>query len=213
MSGEAGIVTLYKRHFDLIAVQISAPYDLCSAHRTAAESATNPSGAGLHRPNGYLARKGIKVTALKKGLNAGMDGIKGSVRDTLGLTEPTMMERFANWITGRDTSLQGRMQAQASNIGSGVGGVFDSIRNTIPGMHKTAPVVPEGIVGSIKHKLVDGVDSIRSHLPGAAEAEAARARAYAATHASTLDNIKTSAEYLKNRVVVRTHTNRRSTAR
>jgi hypothetical protein len=148
-----------------------------------------------------LARKGIKVTALKKGLNAGMDGIKGSVRDTLGLNEPTMMERFANWITGRDTSLQGRMQAQASNIGSGVGGVFDSIRNTIPGMHKAAPVVPEGIVGSIKHKLVDGVDSIRSHLPGAAEAEAARARAYAATHASTLDNIKTSAEYLKNRVV------------
>jgi ElaB/YqjD/DUF883 family membrane-anchored ribosome-binding protein len=153
-----------------------------------------------------LTKQGLKAAAIKKGLKAGVESVRDSAKDSLGIHEPTLMERASNFVTGHtaDPTLQERVQQQASNIGGGIGGVVDSIRAS---MHKTPEPAPvaEGIVDSIKHKIVDGVNSVRAHLPGsaaaAAELEAARQRAYDATHHSTLDNIKSGAEYIKNRVI------------
>jgi hypothetical protein len=100
------------------------------------------------------------------------DGIFNRVKNMLHPHEPTLTERAS--------------------------GVYDSIKSNIPGMH-TAPA--EGVVDGLKHKIQDGIDSIRSHLPGGESIEAARQRAYEATHPSTLDQIKSGATYLKNRVV------------
>ena len=152
----------------------------------------------------------------------------------LGLGEPTWTESALAWFTGRPLTWQDRVQSvldlakqglkatatkkglkasvesaqqQASDIAAGVGGVVESIRASMH--HKAAESAPpaEGIVHNLKHKIEDGVNSVRAHLPGsaaaaaAAELEAARQRAYDATPHSTLDNLKSGAEYIKNRVI------------
>ena len=92
-------------------------------------------------------------------------------------------------------------------------GVVDSIKAHMPSMPSMPSVhmpsmpnilhkaEPASTLDNIKASLADGVDTLRAHLPGHADVDAAKARAYAATHASTLDNIKTTAEYVKNRIV------------
>lgn len=161
---------------------------------------------GLHATQKAASiQQGIASAALKTGYDAVKGAVGGQVRDKLHMHEPTLMERATNYVTGRDASLQGRMQDQASSlgdrVGSAAGDLVDSIRNTIPGLHKAAPVEPEGVLDSLKHKLADGVNTIREHIPGSEAAEAARLRAYAAAHPSTVENIKSGAEYIKNRVV------------
>jgi len=119
-----------------------------------------------------LAKSGLKATALKQGYAS----MKGAVNDKLGIHEPTLLERATNYALGRDTSLQGRVQAQANSLGERVsGGAAD-------------------VVDSVKHTLGDTINTIREHIPGTEAAELARQKAWEATHPrSTLDNIKSGA--------------------
>lgn len=137
-----------------------------------------------------LAKRGIQTSAVKQGINS----MSSSLKDSLGIHQPTMWERAANWVTGYDPSLQGRMQATVAGLGAGMQAKAAEYGGGI-----------NGAVTDIKDKLVEGVTTVRAHLPGGADAaaqlEAARLAAYKATHPSTLDNIKNTAEYLKNRVV------------
>lgn len=130
-----------------------------------------------------LAKSGLKASAL----GGAAKGARNLINDKLGLREPTLLERATNWITGRDTSLAARAEAearlQAASLSGRVGAQADSL----------------------KANLAEGVASIKAHIPGTAEAKAAAelaaAKAYAATHHSTLDNIASGAEYIKNRIV------------
>lgn len=137
-----------------------------------------------------LAKKGIQTSAVKAGINS----MSASLKDTLGIHQPTMWERATNWITGYDSSLQGRMQAKAADLGANMQAKASEYGGGI-----------NGAVTDLKDKIIDGVTNVRAHLPGGADAaaqlEAARLRAYQATHPSTLDNIKNTAEYLKNRAI------------
>lgn len=90
----------------------------------------------------------------------------------------------------------------------------DTIRDHLPSGLQGPSVLnrDEGFVQGLKHRLEDGVESIRSHLPGGGQPntvtsrmgegiESLRQRAYEATHPSTMQNLQTHAEYVKNRVV------------
>lgn len=140
---------------------------------------------------GYASTAGMSSKAAKAAATAALNAAKGAA----GLNEPSTLDRVKAYVTGNDATLSERASDKAHNLA-------DSIRANIPGMKAAEPV---GIVDSIKNTIVDGVDSIRAHLPGSAEAKAAaaeaQARAYAATHPSTIDNIKNGAEYVKNRVL------------
>jgi len=132
-----------------------------------------------------LARSGLS-TSLSSTKAAGKEQLN-SIKSTLGLQEPSMLERGINWITGRDSSLQARAkleaERQAASLSGKVSGTIDSIKDTVS----------------------EGIANVRSHIPGTAEAreaaELAKQRAYEATHPSTLSKVSSGAEYIKNRIV------------
>lgn len=131
------------------------------------------------------AKSGInKVDLLHKA-----SGVKDSVKDVLGLREPTLGEKIKYFMTGHHApTIKEQLAAQAKLQGNGI---LDGLRNTW-----------NDASGSIRDGVNSGVDSIRAHLPGGQEAlEAARLKAYEATHQSTLDKLKSGAEYVKNRIV------------
>jgi len=134
----------------------------------------------------------------------------------LGLQEPTWSEWAWAKLLGRPITWQDRVNNVLDLAKDGInrvdlksGGLFDrvkhmlhpeptlyeSVRDNIPGLRQ------EGLVDGMKHKLQDGIDTVRSHLPGGESIESLRQRAYEATHPSTLDQLKSGAEYIKNRVV------------
>lgn len=120
------------------------------------------------------AKSGInKIDLLHKASN-----VKSSVKDVLGLHEPTFGERIKYYMTGHHApTIQEQLAAQAKLQ---AGGMFDSIKSSVFG----------------------GVDTIRSYLPGGADAlEAARLKAYEATHQSTLSKIQSGATYVKDRII------------
>lgn len=134
----------------------------------------------------------------------------------LGLAEPTWGEWAWAKLTGRPITYQERVESVLNLAKDGLsradlktGGLFaglkhtlfpeatlgDKIKAQIPGMK------PVGVVEGLKNSIVDGIDTIRSHLPGGESVEAARQRAYEATHPSTIDQLKNGATYVKNRIV------------
>lgn len=143
----------------------------------------------------------------------------------LGLAEPTWGEWAWAKLTGRPITWQDRVENVLELTKQGLnrvdlktGGLFDRVKHMLsphePTMAEKASDVYDSIkshipgmrpepsmMDNVKNTIVDGVNTIRSHLPGGESIEAARARAYAAAHPSTIDQIKSGATYLKNRVV------------
>lgn len=136
-----------------------------------------------------LAKKGIStsMSASKAAGNAQYNLAKGALKHTLGIHEPTLMERATNWVLGRDVSLQARAKAEAERQAASLSGRMS------------------GTLESLKDSVTDGIENVKAHIPGTsaarAAAEEAAARAYAATHPSTLSKVSSGAEYIKNRIV------------
>jgi hypothetical protein len=95
-------------------------------------------------------------------------------------------------MTGHKT-LKDRVSDQAS-------GTWENIKEYVPGKEKLADQAA-GTWDSVKDKVDDAYDYARSHLPGSSSYEEAKRKAYEAAHPSTLQSIKNTAEYIKNRVV------------
>jgi hypothetical protein len=159
-----------------------------------------------------LARAGINrkdIQAQSQGL---LNKLKNSLPDMPTLhREPTAAERAQGVVDSIKAKLPGQHE---TTLGERIQDGIDSIRSHLPGQREpTAAERAQGIVDSIKAKLPhqheatlgerihDGIDSIRSHLPGGESIEAAKQRAYDATHQSTLDKVKSGATYVKNRIV------------
>jgi hypothetical protein len=126
-----------------------------------------------------------------------VSNVPGSVKDVLGLHEPTFTEKLRYYMTGH--TLPTVSEQLAANAKLQASGAYDSIKSSIPGF-RSAPVAP-GIVDSLRQNIVDGMETVRSHIPGTSDYELAKQRAYDLAHPSTLDNIKSTAEYVKNRIV------------
>lgn len=157
------------------------------------------------------------------------DKLKGRALDykdigmnKLGLQEPTWGEWAWARLTGRPITWQDRVENVLDLTKQGLnrvdlktGGLFDRVKHMLSPHEPTMAEKASGVYDSIrntihpeptmmenvKSTIVDGVNTIRSHLPGGESIEAARQRAYDATHPSTLDQLKNGATYLKNRVV------------
>jgi hypothetical protein len=161
--------------------------------------------------------------------NYEFDKLKGRALDykdigmnKLGLTEPTWGEWAWAKLTGRPITWQDRVENVLDLTKQGLnrvdlktGGLFDRVKHMLsphePTLGEKASDMYDSIkntirpeptmMDNIKNSVVDGVNTIRSHLPGGESIEAARQRAYEAAHPSTLDQLKNGATYLKNRVV------------
>jgi len=99
----------------------------------------------------------------------------------LGLREPS----YSEWIWARLTGQPITWQERVSHVlGSAKAGI--------------AAQAGSSFVNGVKDKLVDGFDTLRSHLPGSGDVKDA---ASTLTEGSTLDRLSSGASYLKNRVV------------
>lgn len=131
----------------------------------------------------------------------------------LGLQEPTWGEWAWAKVTGRPITWQERVDHVVDLTKRGLyrpdiltklglrheptlGDRLKANLPSVPSFH-AQPTYLE----SIRSLVWDGIESIRESLPGGAELRAARLRAMAAAHPSTIDNIKSTANYVKNRIV------------
>lgn len=119
-----------------------------------------------------LAQNGINRVDLKHLAGA---GLLNKVKSAFATPEPTLADRAS--------------------------AAYDRVKSHLPGQAVPEPSYYE----SLKQNLADGVESIKAKIPGTEAAreaaEIAKAKAYAATHPSTLDKIKSGANYVKNRIV------------
>jgi hypothetical protein len=132
----------------------------------------------------------LTKTGLATSLASSKGAIQNSINDakhTLGIHEPSMLERATNWITGRDTSLQARARAEAERQAASLSGRMS------------------GTIDSLKDSVSEGLSNVRAHIPGTAEAKEAallaQRKAYEATHQSLGSKVASGAEYVKNRIV------------
>lgn len=137
-------------------------------------------------------------------------GIVDRVKSMLRPNEPTLSEKAGDYIDSvlhrREPTLgekaagvwESLTTKPEPTLGEKAAGAAEALRDRIPGM---APAEPEGLVDGLKHKLADGYDSLRSNLPGSSAYAQAKQAAYDAAHPSTLDQLKSTANYVKNRVV------------
>lgn len=187
--------------------------------------------AGEYKDKAIDMRSSLTGRAAAFLANHEFDKLKNSAIDwkevgirKLGLQEPTWGEWAWAKITGRPITWQDRVTSvldlakdgisrvdlKSAGLFAGIknylhpeptmadraAGAYDYVKTHMPGQRE-----PEGVVDGLKHRLQDGIDNIRSHLPGGESIEAARQRAYEATHPSTLDQIRSGANYIKNRVI------------
>lgn len=145
----------------------------------------------------------------------------------LGLTEPTWGEWAWARLTGRPITWQERVESVLGLAKDGIAkvdlrqkeGIIDRVKHMLrpeptlneraseaaDALRRNMPNMPEGgegIVEGIRTSLQDGVETIRSHLPDTGVTmDSLKQRATDAVHPSTLDQIKSGANYIKNRVV------------
>jgi len=146
------------------------------------------------RPITWKDRVTSVLSLTKTGLATSLASSKGTIQNTindakhsLGIHEPSMLERATNWITGRDTSLQARARAEAERQAATLSGRMS------------------GTIDSLKDSVNEGLSNVRAHIPGTAEAKEAallaQRKAYEATHQSLGSKVASGAEYVKNRIV------------